>query len=74
MRKMQNDTDIETQLEYGEEPLNWRSFLLSSYDQWKGSNVLSSQSMTEHMKELISREYPWLLMDYIKQHSTDEVI
>jgi hypothetical protein len=47
--------------------------LLATYDDWKGSNKLVSCSMHNHMKQLIQRDYPWLLIGYLKKNSPNEV-
>lgn len=74
MRKTQNDMDIENPLEFGAEPQRWWSALHSSYDKWIGKEKFRSVSMDTHMRELISKEYPWLMIGYLKTYHPDEVI
>lgn len=74
MKKQRIDPEItseEQELEIASTPFD---SLLTSYDQWKGSGKLKSESMLSHMKNLIHKDYRWLLVDYLKTYSPEEVM
>lgn len=52
----------------------WSTNLLTTYEDWKGSGVLKSMPMLEHMKAVILRDFPWHMISYLKKHSPNEVV